>query len=358
MKPNKLVNISQRNIIAILLLINKLHEMSYKMYLKLIFILLIGSANIYSQSKEYLAPGELVDIGGYNIHLLTAGADLEGPTVVFFHGAGDIALHWNLVLPEVGKFANAVAVDHAGEGWSDHGHGLALNQQVFDTYRALKKKGYKAPYIVVGHSLGGITANLFAALYKEEVGGVVMVDATHPDVVLKVFNKETKKMEWERMRLKADQPIKEVVAVSLSEPKETKSFQAKRDFGDLLDKFTNEDRARFNWIYNERKWTYVKGQSNTYEAEIMQDMFMNKENYHIGDTPLVVISGGNKEIPEGDTNWSSEQLVVHSKSLQRDLLKLSSKSKQIIARKSGHNVHIDQPELVAKVIKKMIKKMK
>lgn len=332
--------------------------MKHKIFYKLFVLFVISSISVYSQSKKYPAPGELVEINGFNIHLLTAGTDKEGTTVVFFHGAGDIALHWNLVLPEVGKFTKAVAVDHAGEGWSDHGQGLALNQQVHDIYQALKNGGYKAPYIVVGNSLGGIVANLFAATYKDEVGGVVMVDATHPDVVLKVFNKETKKMEWKRMRLKADQQIKEVVTTYLSEPKEIKSFQARRDFGDILDKFSNEDKARFNWIYNERKWTYVNCQSNTYEAEIMQDMFMNKENYHIGDTPLVVISGGNKELPEGDANWSSEQLVVHSKKLQKDLLKLSTNSRQIIAKKSGHNVHIDQPELVVKSIKKMVKKMK
>ncbi|TJY37797.1 alpha/beta hydrolase [Pontimicrobium aquaticum] len=297
-------------------------------------------------------------MGGYKIHLLASGENKIGPTVVFFHGAGDIALHWNLVLPKVGKFAKAVAIDHAGEGWSDHGHGMALNQQVYDTYKALKKGGFNAPYIVVGHSLGGITANLFAAKYSKEVIGVVMVDATHPDVVLKVYNKETKKMEWMRMRLKADQPIKEVVTTPLSEPKETKSFQARRDFGDMLNKFSDEDKARFNWIYNERKWTYVKGQSNTYESEIMQDMHTNKEKYNLGDIPLVVISGGDKDTSKGDGNWSSERLAEHSKNLQKDLLSLSTNSKQIIAKKSGHNVHIDEPKLIVKIIKKMIRSYK
>lgn len=325
---------------------------------KFIAALLLSTITVYSQTKAYPAPGKLVDIGGYQIHLLTAGEEKQGPTVVFFHGAGDIALHWNLVLPRIGKFARAVAVDHAGEGWSDHGHGLALNQQAYDTYQALKKGGYKAPYVLVGHSLGGITANLFASKYNEEVVGVVMVDATHPDVVLKIFNKDRKKMERKRMRLTADQPLKAVDTSHITEPKETKSFQGKRNFGDKLDKFSEEDKGRFNWIYNERPFTYVKGQSNTYEAEIMQDMYLNKEKYTLGSIPLIVISGGNKRIPEGDENWSSAQLVAHSKKLQKDLLKLSTNSSQIIAQKSGHNVHIDQPKLVAKAIKKLIKMIK
>lgn len=325
--------------------------------MKNIVIVLILTCNlvVYSQSNKYPAPGEFVDIGGYNIHLLVEGKEKKGPTVVFFHGAGDIALHWNLVLPKVGEFATAVAVDHAGEGWSDHGHGLALNQQVYDTYQALKKGGYKPPYILVGHSLGGITANLFASKYKNEVGGVVLVDATHPDVVLKIFNKETKRMERKRMRLTADQPIKDVDTSQIKEPKKIKSFQGRRDFGDLLNKFSDEDKARFRWIYNERPFTYVKGQSNTFEAEIMQDMYLNKEKYTLDSIPLIVISAGNKPFPKGDENWSSEQLVAHSKKLQKDLLTLSKNSKQIIAEKSGHNVHIEAPEIIVKAIKKLIK---
>jgi pimeloyl-ACP methyl ester carboxylesterase len=94
---------------------------------------------------------------------------------------------------------------------------------------------------------------------------------------------------------------------------------------------------------------------NTYEAEIMQDMYLNKKKYTLGNIPLIVISGGNKRIPEGDKNWSSEQLVKHRNSLQKDLLNLSTNSKQIIAKKSGHNVHIDEPKVFVRAIRKLIK---
>lgn len=318
------------------------------------FIVLIN-INASAQIKNYPPPGKLVDVNGYKMHLIVKGEEKKGPTVVFFHGAGDIALNWNLVLPEVGKFARAVAVDFAGEGWSEHGHGLALNQQVYDTYQALKIAKLNGPYILVGHSLGGIHANLFASEYKEEILGVVMVDATHPDVVLKIFNPETKKMERKRMRLTANESIKKVVTTRLLKPKETKSFQWKKDFGNKLDKFSDRDKKLFNWIYNERKSEYVVGESNTYEAEIFQDMYLNKEKYSLGDIPIIVISGGNKNVPEGDAYWSSSQLVEHREFLQKDLLKLSSNSKQIIAEKSGHNIHIDEPELVVESIEKMIK---
>ena len=69
---------------------------------------------------------------------------------------------------------------------------FAHNIQDIIDVAAYLDKHYTAPTLMIGHSLGGIAANLFAATYKEEIGGVVMVDATHPDVVLKIFNKETK----------------------------------------------------------------------------------------------------------------------------------------------------------------------
>lgn len=58
----------------------------------------------------------MVEMGGYKMHYLEAGESKDGPTVIFFYGAGEIALHWNLVLPLVGEFAHAIAIDQNGEG--------------------------------------------------------------------------------------------------------------------------------------------------------------------------------------------------------------------------------------------------
>ncbi len=310
-----------------------------------------------AQVPEYPPPGELVDNGGYKMHLIIQGKDKPGPNVIFFHGAGDIALNWNLVLPEVGKFATAVAIDQNGEGWSEHGHGASLYQQVYDSYQVLKKANIDPPYILVGHSLGGIIANLFAVEYPNETAGVVMVDATHPDVVLKIFNRDTKEMEWKKLRFMANESIPPVNTEPLSSPKEVSSFQAQKDFGNMLDKFSEEDRELFNWIYNVRPWTYVKGQGNAYEAEIFQKMYDDYDQYGFGNRPLIVLTGGNKEVPEGDDNWTGQQLRKHSDSLQKEMLTLSSNSRQVMADKSGHHIHIDQPELVVSSIEEMVKEI-
>lgn len=319
------------------------------------FIILGGSLSLVNaQANNDIVPGKLIEMGGYKLHALVEGNQADGPTIVFFHGAGDIALIWNLVLPKVGSFATALAIDQNGEGWSEHGHGMALNQQVYDSYQVLKKGGFPAPYILVGHSLGGIIAQLFAVEYSDEIKAVVLVDATHPDVVLKIYNPEKKKLEWKKMRLTADQSIPLIIKDSINKPKEISSFQPRRDFGEMLKKFSERDQNYFHWIYNERPWTYVKGQTNTYEAEIFQEMYTHKEKYNLGDIPLVVITGGDKEPKQGDENWTAEQLQKHSEFLQKDLLNLSTQSERIIARKSGHHIHIDEPEIIIEVLKKLV----
>ncbi len=315
----------------------------------------VASKGYGTSLDTFPPPGEMVDMGGYRMHLIIEGRDKEGPTVVFFHGAGDIALHWNLILPEVGEFARAVAIDQNGEGWSEHGHGAAIPQQVYDSRESLQRGGLKPPFILVGHSLGGILAMEFAYTYRKDVAGVVLVDATHPDVVLRVYDPEKGMSNWTRMRLLADSEIPEVKTRGLEQPKKIDSFLPQRDFGIQLRPFSPDDQRRFHWIYNERPWTYVKGQGNTFEAEVFQEMFEHLDRYHLGDIPLVVISGGRKVDPVGDEKWYTEQLIAHSHALQKEYLNWSNNSRHLIARKSGHQIHLENPSLIVKIISDLIK---
>lgn len=317
-------------------------------------IVVLTVLTLQLKSQEKLSPpGELVDVNGYKIHLITTGD--EGPAVVFFHGAGDIGLIWNLVLPGVSKFAKGVAVDHAGEGWSEHGHAVHMWQQAYDTYTALQNAGIKGPYILVGHSLGGILTRVFANAYPEEVAGVVLVDATHPDVVLKYYNNGNS--EWQRSRLRSKgREIPPVNTSRLTSPPELTTFKASRDFGDKFKDFSEEDQRRFQWFYNERPFSYVKGRSS-YESETMAILYENEDEYGFGNVPLIVLSKGIRPEKEGDDRWSSEQLRAHSIHLQEQLLNLSSDSKQIIAKKSGHQIHLDQPKLVVQAIQEIAAKI-
>ncbi len=313
-----------------------------------IFILLL--INSLSAQSPVSPPGELVEVNGYKLHLIKEGSG--GPPVVMFHGAGDIGLIWNLVLPGVGKFSQAIAVDQAGEGWSQHGHAIHMWQQAYDTHTALEQAGVKGPYVLVGHSLGGLLTRVYAHMYPHEVAGVVLVDATHPDVVLKVY--KNGKAAWRRMReTSRGRAIPPVVKTTLTSQPDLESFQARRDFGDMLNKFSEPDQQRFDWIYNQRPFTSVKRHSS-FEAETMQLISENSASYAFGDKPLIVISKGIWKDKDGDEGWSNEALKAESVKLQKELLLLSANSRQIIAKKSGHQVHLDQPEVVIEAIRQMV----
>jgi hypothetical protein len=136
-------------------------------------------------------------------------------------------------------------------------------------------------------------------------------------------------MEWKKLRLTANDSIPPITT-PLTSPKEVASFQPRKDFGDKLNKFSEYDQQLFQWIYNQRPWTYVMGQGDTYEAEIFQMMYENNENYSLGDSPVIVITGGAKKLKDGDENWSPKKRMDHSESLVCD-----TQTKITIAISSG-----------------------
>lgn len=126
------------------------------------------------------APGTYIWVGDHRLHL-----DCEGsgsPTVVFDSGLGGSSLDWTLVQPEVSSFTRACAYDRAGYAWSDPGS-LPRDPDhiVADLEQLLGNGSVAAPYVLVGHSLGGLIVQRFARRNPGRIAGLVLVDATHED---------------------------------------------------------------------------------------------------------------------------------------------------------------------------------
>jgi pimeloyl-ACP methyl ester carboxylesterase len=134
----------------------------------------------YFDRRRYPPPGKLVDIDGSRLHIHTAGTN--SPTVVFEAGLGAMSAGWGWIQPEIGKFTRTVSYDRAGLGWSDASpaHPSAL-LTVWRLHNLLLTAGIPGPYVLVGHSMGGLLVRVFANLYPDEVAGMVLVDASHPD---------------------------------------------------------------------------------------------------------------------------------------------------------------------------------
>jgi pimeloyl-ACP methyl ester carboxylesterase len=138
-----------------------------------------------SDRRAFPIPGQLVDVGGYRLHLRCTGAG--SPTVVLLPGAGEFSPTWGWIAPAVARDARVCAYDRAGRGWSEAAPGPQDGAALAADLRTLLERAHVAgPYVLVGHSFGGLYALTFAARYPEQVAGVVLLDATHPEMFARV----------------------------------------------------------------------------------------------------------------------------------------------------------------------------
>jgi pimeloyl-ACP methyl ester carboxylesterase len=110
------------------------------------------------------------------------GQDKPGPTVILEAGMGSFSSNWGWVQPAVAQRSRVVAYDRAGLGWSDLGtKPLDAAKSAHELHTLLQNAHIPGPYVLAGHSYGGLVNRMFADLYPDEVVGMVLVDSSHPE---------------------------------------------------------------------------------------------------------------------------------------------------------------------------------
>jgi len=233
---------------------------------------------------------QMIDVGGYRLHINCAGNPINGsPTVVMDAGGYDSSESWNKVQPEIAKFARVCVYDRAGLGKSERRPSPSYPSQevVKDLHTLLVNAHIAAPFVLVGHSFGGMNVRLYASQHPQEVVGMVLVDSVNED-------------EMDRW-----------VAMMPTEIKQ---------------RMTEADKAQL------ARLAISEGQ-------------VRAAHWH-SDIPLVVLTHG--VVSPGDYGIPSmaakgEELRLE---MQKALARLSSRSKHIIVEKSGHYIQRDQPQVV------------
>jgi pimeloyl-ACP methyl ester carboxylesterase len=125
-------------------------------------------------------PGELVDIGSHRLHIRCAGQGL--PAVIFDAALGGSSLSWSLVQPAIARITRACSYDRAGFGWSDAGPLPRTAGRIADElHELLRVDAVPPPYILVGHSFGGLVMRLFTSRHPNEVAGLVLIEPAIPE---------------------------------------------------------------------------------------------------------------------------------------------------------------------------------
>jgi pimeloyl-ACP methyl ester carboxylesterase len=288
-------------------------------------------------ARRYPAPGELVDVGGYSLHLYCKG-ELGAPTVVMDSGLGGTVLDWQLVQPEIARFARVCTYDRAGMGWSDPGTQPRTSQQIArELHTLLGNAGVRGPYVLVGHSFGGTNMQVYASQYPNEVAGMVLVDSALEDEEAVTV---TESLQPSPLWLKVLATIG-VTRLPLTLGAETPGLTSPE--------LEDEQAA----ISSHRKHIFAIAD----ETSSLEESFAENRAHpmSLGNKPLMVLTAG--AVQTEGTGLSPEQAdqldKLHSES-QASLTRRSENAKQIIAEDSGHYIQVEKPELVRDAIRRVV----
>src|SRR5512140_1944623 len=132
-----------------------------------------------ADARAYPPPGKLVDVGGHRLHIYCTGTG--SPTVVIDAGLGGWSTEWGGVQQEVARTTRVCTYDRAGMGWSDPGpQPRDAAQLAKEEHALLRNAGEPGPYVMVGHSMGGLVTRVFAHEYASDVAGVVLIESMNP----------------------------------------------------------------------------------------------------------------------------------------------------------------------------------
>jgi pimeloyl-ACP methyl ester carboxylesterase len=145
-----------------------------------------GAYETYRESTDsFPMAGRLIDVGGHKLHIDCTGTG--SPTVVLEPGLGEPSTAMAWIAPAVAKTTRVCVYDRAGRGWSESAGGPQDGVEVAtDLHTLLQRAGERGPFVLAGHSAGGIYVLNFAHLYPDQIAGVVLLDSMHPQQYTKI----------------------------------------------------------------------------------------------------------------------------------------------------------------------------
>ncbi len=277
----------------------------------------------WTDKVSFEPPGRLVEVNGRNMHINCVGN--KSPTIILDSGTGGFSLEWKDIQHSLSQYVRVCAYDRAGYGWSDMGPLPRTTKRIaHELHTLLQNAGIHGPYIMVGHSFGGFTAQYFARNFNSETAGIVLIDSSHEEQVYRL-----------------PENGKDVVRRSLHQDRSTMVTKSV-----LHEHFPREEAAVAQQLMN--RWSALL----TWREEMANYALSSRElrDIHYGpilEIPIVVLTRGKRVWP--DTPYGDAMEMAWTE-LQDELNYLSDHSTHIIAENSGHSIHLDEPKLVVDAI--------
>lgn len=295
--------------------------------------------------------GRMIEIGGYQLHMIDSSDEISQfynhnknkLTIVMEAGAGCSSTDWGAIQEEIAKFARVITYDRAGYGWSDESPLPRTAENIVEElHTMLKHAGAQGPYILVGHSFGGLIMQLFASKYSNEAAGVILVDSVHENAMNVIPQIFINFKRWTFARL-----VWSYVGIMRLIYDCTCIFRPQTEACTDTDAALKITPTYYSTLFKELD--SMKISSDQVKASAQS----------LGSIPLIVLTSRKQVIPEKGPcgSYSRQQATEihqHWLAMQADFLNKSSDSKQVIAEQSGHNIPGDQPQIIVQAVFDML----
>ena len=272
------------------------------------------------------APGRMVDIGGRRLHLVCSGSGF--PTVIFESGSGEGWYSWALVQGEVGQHVRACSYDRSGIGYSDPDpRPRSVAHLINDLHELLLRSGEQGPFVLVGHSLGGLLVRRYAMTYRGDVAALVFIDSAHEDASRGV-------------PLELEEASKKALA---ARGERIKSWRTSGRF-EVMNFHSNlppDLAAQLRPLSASDNWWTARFVENML-PDVQDDLSPEQRRL---DVPVVVITATQWPTPARFPAGPWNQNMANRLCLQKELATRSSRTKHLFTH-TGHHVQFEDPDLV------------
>lgn len=310
-----LVEFIRRGISASYILLNEagMFVRKYAIIIWIIALSLVVACSVSSAGPI----DQKVDIGTHKLQLYCAGKG--SPTVLLDTGSGESYASWKQFIENIAKETRICAYDRAGYGQSEPGPlPRDSGRETEELYLLLNKAGIKGPYLLVGHSLGGLNMQVFADRYPKLVAGMLLLDP--PPLGWLAGDNFPELREMYNQQAQALQAQAEA-ARSAVDPQ----AKAQADFLAMLASEMNEMFA-----------------GSFQQASGIKSF---------GDIPLTVIASTQANPNFGLAARAYQQYWITQ---SKELAEKSTRGKFLLAEGSSHHIHLDAPLLVHEAVRELI----